>query len=351
MNKRNLKKNLVLLIGLIGILLLSNNLDAQIIIGGGIGSGGGGGGGNPFNQSLNTTDSPSFENITIDEVIALRAGVTDLSYAQILSGDAELAVAGATYLGAWASAVGVTPAAAIDGFEGFAFTLNLKGTQNNAYQLGIYGRSRNQSSGTITDNYGGYFHADNSAGGAITNNYGIFADTGPSGGAGVTTNNYGVYSSLRGGSSTVTNAYQFYGDNIVSEAACPYFLWYNGTGTDAGVYRINHLGVPAQYNPVQADYTPCAANFERFTSYWGDTGRIGTNNILYVGAEAGGTGTLRVLTLIGASATFETTPGTKAAVSALTFQPTSNYISVDGTTGFTGTACTSFKNGLCVAGT
>lgn len=49
-----------MLAGLIGILCLSNqNLEAQIVIGGGVGSGGGGGG-NPFNQDLNTTDNVQF---------------------------------------------------------------------------------------------------------------------------------------------------------------------------------------------------------------------------------------------------------------------------------------------------
>lgn len=40
-----------------------------------------------------------------------------------------------------------------------------------------------------------------------------------------------------------------------------------------------------------------------------------------------------------------------APVTATIFQPTTGYKSVDGTTGATVTACTAFKNGLCISGT
>lgn len=77
----------------------------------------------------------------------------------------------------------------------------------------------------------------------------------------------------------------------------PYYSWLNSRG----VYRIkedkthNSVGqaIPAQYNPQFTKYTPGAVDFERITQYW-DT------NIATFGAEAGGTGTLRKLQLIGA---------------------------------------------------
>lgn len=154
---------------------------------------------------------------------------------------------------------------------------------------------------------------------------------------------------------TITNLYDFYGTDAFGLATNGYFLWYDGgPGSDcnkAGVYRVNDFGISAYYNPCVTKYTPGLANFERILNRWGDTGVFGTDNIAYIGLENGGTGTLRTLTLLGNIVTFETTPGTKAPVTALTFQPTSGYKSVDGTSGATVTACTGFKNGLCISGT
>lgn len=93
---------------------------------------------------------------------------------------------------------------------------------------------------------------------------------------------------------TGTNQAAIWGANLVGRSANPYFIWYDGIGANAGVFRVNDLGVMAYYNPTFADYTPGATDFERMTFEWAsDVGVIGT--------EKGGTGTLRALQITGAS--------------------------------------------------
>ncbi len=84
----------------------------------------------------------------------------------------------------------------------------------------------------------------------------------------------------------------YFCENWTGEGANTYAFWYNGTGTNAGVWRINQLGIVAYYNPAFATYTPGAADFERVRTEW-------IANVATIGTEAGGTGTLRVLNLVG----------------------------------------------------
>ncbi len=75
----------------------------------------------------------------------------------------------------------------------------------------------------------------------------------------------------------------------------PYAFWYDGDNTvtaTAGVYRINALGIMAYYNPTFTKYEPGATNFERVRQEW-------ISDVATIGTEAGGTGTLRVLNLVG----------------------------------------------------
>lgn len=95
------------------------------------------------------------------------------------------------------------------------------------------------------------------------------------------------------GGSAITDWFYLWGGNLVGTATNPYFLWYDGTGTGAGVWRVNHLGVMAYYNPAFTAYTPGATNFERIVQQW-------NTNVAEIGVEVGGTGTNRNLRLIGA---------------------------------------------------
>jgi hypothetical protein len=55
---------------------------------------------------------------------------------------------------------------------------------------------------------------------------------------------------------------------------------------------VNGDGVVAYYNPLFTKYTPGASNYERIVTQW-------NSNVAEIGVEAGGTGTLRSLKLIG----------------------------------------------------
>jgi hypothetical protein len=79
----------------------------------------------------------------------------------------------------------------------------------------------------------------------------------------------------------------------------PYYWWTNGPG----VTRIREEGSPkgavySWYNPNFTKYTPGAVNFERGVLQWN------TGDILEIGAEAGGTGTLRKVRHLGAGHIF-----------------------------------------------
>lgn len=95
-----------------------------------------------------------------------------------------------------------------------------------------------------------------------------------------------------------------------------YPFWYDGGGSDCsagGVTRINDFGIFAYYNPCFDPYTPGSANFERIILRFGDTGVFGTDNIAYLGVEAGGTGTARAVELIGGGLRFQGTLVTPAS--------------------------------------
>ncbi len=68
-----------------------------------------------------------------------------------------------------------------------------------------------------------------------------------------------------------------------------YYLWFDAPG----VFRVKYDGVMAYYNPAfSPKYTPGGANYERVVQQW-------NTNVLEYGLEAGGTGTLRKLRLLG----------------------------------------------------
>lgn len=109
---------------------------------------------------------------------------------------------------------------------------------------------------------------------------------------------------LSGPQFSATGATTTYGvylaDNDGGAQANKYYFWADAQG----VYRIKHdnvadtasfpQAIPALYNPRFTKYTPGAANYERGVDQW-------VNNVYQVGTQAGGTGTQRVLQLLGSS--------------------------------------------------
>jgi hypothetical protein len=94
-------------------------------------------------------------------------------------------------------------------------------------------------------------------------------------------------------SGTLTNTFAFYSAGL-DQGSNNYFLWYNGTVAGAGIWNVDNLGVMSYYNPGFTSYTAGAGNFERGVIRW-------TANVLEIGANAGGTGTLRAVNILGTS--------------------------------------------------
>lgn len=177
----------------------------------------------------------------------------------------------------------------------------------------------------------------------------------------------------------------------------PYYLWMDPQGVLRYKNDESHdmvgQAVLGFYNPLFTKYTPGAVDFERYTEYW-------DGNTVYIGAEAGGTGTLRNLGLLGSQVVgppaSDFTFGAQTGYSLLLFgngntgNPVkingssldignsnlvinsgdvtisavgtgqlhtdavftpAGYKSSDGTAGVTVTTCTGFKDGLCISGT
>lgn len=94
--------------------------------------------------------------------------------------------------------------------------------------------------------------------------------------------------SLSGG--TIGNMFGIYGADLTGVATNAYAYWYDSPG----VFRIKSDGVMAYYNPSFTKYTPGATDYERIVQQW-------NSNVAEIGTEAGGTGTLRPLRLLGPS--------------------------------------------------
>lgn len=123
------------------------------------------------------------------------------------------------------------------------------------------------------------------------------------------------------------------------------------TGGDLFLFR-DAANVLAQYNSTTAqahriyNTRTDASNYERATINW-------ASNVLHVGTANAGTGTARVMQLDygGTTTAAISIPITSGDITfGGTVAPT-GYKSADGSAGVTVTTCTSFKNGLCVAGT
>jgi len=78
--------------------------------------------------------------------------------------------------------------------------------------------------------------------------------------------------------------------DLTGKATNAYFLWYDSPG----VFTVGVDGSTAHYNPAFTKYTPGGTNYERAVQQW-------NSNVLEYGTQAGGTGTLRGVKILGAS--------------------------------------------------
>ena len=78
----------------------------------------------------------------------------------------------------------------------------------------------------------------------------------------------------------------------LSGASYPYFLWYDSPG----VFDVKGDGAMEYYNPAFTKYSIGASNYERAVQRW-------NGNTLEYGTQAGGTGTLRPVKILGSALT------------------------------------------------
>lgn len=99
-------------------------------------------------------------------------------------------------------------------------------------------------------------------------------------------------------SATVATRFGFYSDDIGGLSITnPYYSWFDSRGVrrvkEDNTFDSVGQAIEALYNPQFTKYTPGAANYERVVlGQW-------NGNVAEIGVEAGGTGTLRSLRLIG----------------------------------------------------
>lgn len=111
---------------------------------------------------------------------------------------------------------------------------------------------------------------------------------------------------------TYTNLFEFYGTDLSGQAINAYYSWFDSTG----VYRckednaFNSVGqsICALYNPQVTKYVPGAVNYERIVEQW-------QGNVSEIGNYAGGSGTLRMMRLLGGGLHF----GTSSNIATTTF--------------------------------
>jgi hypothetical protein len=152
-------------------------------------------------------------------------------------------------------------------------------------------------SGTISTLYGQAlnYEANN---GAITTGYGYsifpyFSGTSASG------QFYGFYMAAPSvtDSATVTDAYGTWIGDLTGVATNPYYSWFDSRGVrrvkEDSTFNGVGQAIEALYNPQFTKYTPGATNYERVVlGQW-------NSNVAEIGTQAGGTGTLRSLRLLG----------------------------------------------------
>lgn len=94
----------------------------------------------------------------------------------------------------------------------------------------------------------------------------------------------------------------FYSESFAGAGVNPYYAWYDSRGVrrvkEDSTFDSVGQAIEALYNPQFAKYTAGAVDYERIVlGQW-------NGNVAEIGAEKGGTGTLRSLRLIGAGVMF-----------------------------------------------
>lgn len=159
---------------------------------------------------------------------------------------------------------------------------------------GFYGFIKNNGAGVVDNVYGAGVNIYNQGTGSITHGYGFY--TKPFAGVGGNIGNfYGFYATPPQG--TIGVNYSFYAADQANPGGISYYSWFDsrGVGRCKEDNTFNSVGqsICAVYNPQFAKYTPSAANYERIVyGQW-------NSNVAEIGTEAGGTGTLRALRLLG----------------------------------------------------
>lgn len=280
-----------------------------------------GGGGSSFDQDLNTDDAVTFKSVTLsgfDDITAMTVTIPSDDYADIrFSGYNTVfeaynsgAVDGAGDLIGWFQTLE-------NGSDYGAMYLERQNA--NAVTAYMYGVS--------SDGYAGFWATGSEALLFVGSDYSHYASLKTS----------GFYVSVV---SDDDDVFAYYANDLaLGGYANAYYDWFDSRGVAATKEEFSQA-VTRLYNPEFAKYEPGAADYERiFYGRWGQSGEYGTDNIVYLGAEAAGTGTLRNLNVLGAEVGIMSIPGTYATLRA------GGYKSADGSTGCTGTP-TAAKNGI-----
>lgn len=234
------------------------------------------------------------------QILGLGDSLTlDGSYTLLFDLRRDVTPGASTYFNTTSFYTGLTPSAPPDGYESYDFVTESLGAQDNPYVQNMNVRASHKGSGLIAEQYGQYCQSDARASGNITSNYALYAIAGRQASTGAIASNYSVYADSLN-LDTTTNHFHFYGKELDTSGVLgsAYYLWFDAQG----VYRIRsdntfnsvYQAIPALYNPQFTKYTPGAANYERIVFQW-------NSNIAEIGTEAGGTGTLRAVKIIGAS--------------------------------------------------
>ncbi len=184
----------------------------------------------------------------------------------------------------------------LNGLYGLAYN---QGTGNLAHLFGEYLDAENFGGGTVGDLVSSYDYLNASLGSPVTSGYGSWIDVD---GSGLSfTNLYGVaYSPPGSGDGPgpfATNEFAYWSDDLSGTATNPYFSWFDSQGVgrckDDSSFNSVDQSICVVYNPLFTKYTPGATNYERIV--YGEW----NSNVAEMGPEAGGTGTLQPLDLMG----------------------------------------------------
>lgn len=186
---------------------------------------------------------------------------------------------------------------------GLNFQVNIPGTnaQNLADFTGLQGRVNIGGSGTSSGGKGLYSNVALFDSRSAISTFGFWGYPANNTGSGTLTNGYGVYvhAPANTGGGVVTNNFAYWAEDQTLAGANTYYEWFDSQGVrrvkEDATFNAVGQAIEALYNPQFTKYTPGAANFERvILGQW-------NSNVAEIGNQAGGTGVLRNLRLLGAA--------------------------------------------------